>query len=307
MKFDSRLLSGVGVLAAVVETGSFVRAGEAIGITQSGVSRAVARLEDRIGVKLFQRTARSVALTEEGRQFYEAVSPLLSGIEDAAITAAGAASVVRGRLRVNVDGAFGGYVLAPAMSPFLEQHSALTVELGVRDRMGDLVAEGFDVAVRFGEPEPSALSSKLLLRTRVLTCASPEYVSRMGMPSTPHELAKDHQCVLLRDPTSGTPFSWEFHRGEERVVVNAHGGLVVNDTSALMGACLGGQAIAQPLELYARQYIRSGQLVQLVPDWADERFPLYMYYRPHKPLPAKVRVFLAYIEALTARINQDNS
>ena len=103
MTFDSRLLSGIEVLAAVVEAGSYVRAGETLGLTQSGVSRAVARLETRVGVRLFDRTARAIALTEEGRSFYQQVKPHLSGIEDAAIQAAGSAVAVRGRLRVNVD------------------------------------------------------------------------------------------------------------------------------------------------------------------------------------------------------------
>src|SRR5882757_2552477 len=111
MAFDGRLLSGIGVLAAVVEAGSFVRAAASLGITQSGVSRAVARLEERVGVRLFDRTARAVALTEEGRSFYQRVKPLLAGVEDAAIEAAGSATVVRGRLRVNVDPFFARVVL----------------------------------------------------------------------------------------------------------------------------------------------------------------------------------------------------
>lgn len=299
MAFDSRLLSGVGVLAAVVEAGSFVRAGEALNITQSGVSRAIARLEQRVGIRMFHRTARSVVLTEEGRRFFEEVAPHLAGIEEAAIEAAGATAAVRGRLRVNVDGAFGPYVLAPRLEPFLTRYPELTLELAVRDRMGDLTAEGFDVAVRFGEPEPSALVARLLLRTRVLTCAAPAYVARRGAPKTPAELEARHQCVLLRDPATGRPFLWEFHRGSERISVAAAGALMVNDTGALLGACLGGQGIAQPLALYADEYLRDGRLVQVLPDWADETFPLYAYHRSKTLVPAKVRVFLDYLVELT--------
>jgi DNA-binding transcriptional LysR family regulator len=301
MSFDSRLLSGVGVLAAVVEAGSFVRAGEALGITQSGVSRAIARLEQRVGIRIFHRTARSITLTDEGRQFYEEVSPHLSSIEDAAIKAGGSTATVRGRLRVNVDAAFGIHVLAPAIEPFLARYPDLNVELAVRDRMGDLVAEGFDVAIRFGEPEPSSLIARLLLRTRVLTCASPTYLARHGAPQRPEDLEAGHQCVLLRDPTTGRGFLWEFQKGKKIVSVAAHGSLMVNETGALLGACLGGQGIAQPLALYAEDYLRDGRLVQVLPDWADETFPLYIYHRSQNLMSARVRAFMDFVVELTKR------
>jgi DNA-binding transcriptional LysR family regulator len=123
----------------VVEAGSFVRAGEAIGLTQSAVSRAVARLEERVGVRLFLRTARSISLTDEGLRFYDSIAPHLAAIEDATIDAGISSTKVRGRLRVNVDAGIGQFVLTPRLQPFLAQHPDLSVEIAVRDRMGDLV------------------------------------------------------------------------------------------------------------------------------------------------------------------------
>jgi DNA-binding transcriptional LysR family regulator len=134
LAFHSRLLNGIEVLAAVVEAGSFVRAAESLGLTQSGVSRAVARLERRVGVRLFDRTARAIALTEEGRSFYQQVKPHLSGIEDAAIQAAGSAVAVRGRLRINVDPYFARLVLAPRVGKFLAAHPELSLEILGRER-----------------------------------------------------------------------------------------------------------------------------------------------------------------------------
>ncbi len=125
-----------------------------MGLTQPAISRAVARLEERVGIRIFNRTARAISLTDEGRQFYEAVAPLLAGIEDAAVSAGKNKGLVRGRLRVNVDGTFGHYVLAPRLGDFLDRYPELSVEVSVRDSMGDLVGEGIDVAVRFGAPEP---------------------------------------------------------------------------------------------------------------------------------------------------------
>src|SRR5882672_11007212 len=135
MGFDRRTLDGLGVLQAVVAAGSFVRAGETLGLTQSAVSRAVARLEDRVGVRLFRRTARSISLTDEGLRFYESVAPHLTAIQDATIEAGGSSAKVRGRLRVNVDAGIGQFVLTPRLQPFLAKHPDLSIEIVVRDRM----------------------------------------------------------------------------------------------------------------------------------------------------------------------------
>ncbi|PZQ49305.1 MAG: LysR family transcriptional regulator [Rhodovulum sulfidophilum] len=300
MSFDGRLLSGIGVVAAVVEAGGFARAGEALGLTQPAVSRAVARLEQRVGIRIFNRTARAISLTDEGRRFYEAVAPHLAGIEEATVSAAASRSVVRGRLRVNVDGAFGHFVLAPRIGAFLDRFPELSVEISVRDRIGDLVAEGFDVAIHFGEPELSSLKARLLLRTRVLTCASEAYLARHGIPRHPRDLAEGHRCVLIRDPATGRPFEWEFQRGAEAVPFAAGGRLMVNDTGSLLGACLGGAGIAQLLELYARDVLAERRLTKILPDWSDETFPLYAYHHAPNLVSAKLRAFLDFVGELTA-------
>lgn len=291
-------LDGLGVLSAVVDAGSFVAAGEALGLTQSAVSRAVARLEDRLGIRLFRRTARSISLTDEGRRFYASIAPHLAAIEDATIEASGDSAQVRGRLRVNVDEGIAQFVITPGLGPFLAAHPDLFVELAVRDRMGDLVRDGFDVSVRFGEPEPSALKARLLLRTRVVTCAAPSYLARRGLPRRPRDV-EAHPCVMMRDPATGSPFAWEFVRGEQVVPVNATGPLMVNGTGALLAACLAGHGITQLIELYVREHLADGRLVQVLPDWADETYPLYAYHHAAPRLPAKVRAFLDLIVALT--------
>src|SRR5271156_6006648 len=144
MPYDGRLLSGVTVLMAVIEAGSMARAAEGLGLTSSGVGRAVSRLEARIGVRLLERTTRTMTLTDEGRRFYEEVGPYLDGIEEAAMTAAGAAGAVRGRLRVNVDPFFSRLVLAHELAGFLATYRELRLELIMRDHVGDLVVDGFD-------------------------------------------------------------------------------------------------------------------------------------------------------------------
>jgi len=300
MALDGRLLSGVGVLASVVEAGNFVRAGEALGLTQSGVSRAIARLEARVGVRLLDRSPRSVRLTEEGRLFHAQVLPLLAGVADAADSAAGAAAVARGRLRVNVDAWFARLVLAPLLPELCTRFEELSLDILVSDRLGDLVAEGVDVAVRFGEPEASNLIARKLFETRILTCASPTYLALRGEPLVPGDLI-GHECLLFRDPATGRPFDWEFRRGREVVSAKVTGRIVVNDLATTIAACVAGQGIAQAFAFGLGTYIASGALKQVLADWAEEVFPLYAYHPSRHLPPKKVRAFIDFlIERLPA-------
>jgi len=301
------LLGGLDLVAAVVATGSFVRAGERVGLTQSGVSRAVARLEDQVGVRLFDRNARAVTLTDEGRRFHDQVAPLLGALADAVDNAAGSAGRVRGRLRVNVDAFFARYVLAPRLGAFLASYPELELEVIARvglpgrssgDAPGNLIADGFDIAVRFGEPQPSSLIARKLLASRIITCASPGYLARRGRPRHPRDLAGDHEAIMFVDPQAGRPFEWDFHQGRKRLTnVPVHGRLVVNDVATAVGACLAGHGIAQLMELGNRELVTSGALVELFPRWHDEMFPLYVLHPSRHLPPAKVRAFLDFVVA----------
>ncbi|WP_297298327.1 LysR family transcriptional regulator [uncultured Methylovirgula sp.] len=294
MGFDGRLLSGVGTFTAVVEAGNFARAGDMLGLTPSGVSRAIARLETQIGVRLFDRTPRAVTLTDEGRRFYTQVTPLLAGLDEAAAEAAGTTAAVRGRLRLNADPSFARLILAPRLPDFLARYPALSLEIIVRDRLGDLVAEGFDVAVRFGEPEPSRLIARKLLETRIVACAAPAYLARRGTPRHPRDL-ENHECLMFRDPATGRPFDWEFHKGREIVEVKTEGRLVFNDLPTKLVACIAGLGITQAVEFGLEDFVARGELVQVLPDWAEERYPLYAYYLSRHLPPAKVRAFLDFV------------
>src|SRR6201996_7149027 len=224
--FNERILNGISVFAAIVDAGTFAAAGETLGMSQPGVSRAIARLEARLKIRLFDRTTRSVALTDDGRRFFEHVMPHLAGLEEAAATASGGATAVRGRLRVNVDPIFSRLLLGPRLDAFLNAHPELELELLTRDRLGDMIAGGFDLAVRFGEPGSSSLVARKLLDTPVRTVAAPSYLKRRGRPATPQALASDaHTCIEFRDPETGRPFVWEFHRKRKRITVATRGRL----------------------------------------------------------------------------------
>jgi DNA-binding transcriptional LysR family regulator len=297
MAFDGRVISNVGVLAAVVEGGSFARAAEALGLSRSGVSRAVARLEARVGVRLLDRTTRAVALTDEGRRLYSEIAPLLTGIEDAVTVTSGSAVAVRGRLRVNVDAFFSRLLFAHHIPEFLSLYPDLTLELVAKDQLGDLVGEGFDIAVRFGHPPDSSLVSRKLLETRTIAVASPAYVAAHGRPTAPTDLAR-HACIQVRDSASGQPIDkWAFRRGGEVVEVRATGRLMVAEFGTMLGACLEGVGIARVKAIGVQRLIDRGELVELLPDWTGESFPLHALIPSRHLPPAKVRAFIDFVQS----------
>ncbi len=296
---DDRLLNGISVLAAVVEGGSFVRAATALGVSQPAVSRSIARLESRIGVRLLDRTTRSLVLTAEGRRLYEEISPLLSGIGEAVTIASGSSTTVRGRLRVNMDPLFSSLLLAPHLGRFLDRYPEVSLELLTRTELGDLAREGFDLAVRFIDPSPSSpLVARKLLETRVVTVAAPSYLKKHGRPAKPADLGS-HHCLQFRNPVTGQPFEWEFHRGNKTVPVDTTGRLLLTDARTLLTSCLAGVGVAQLLALAVQDLLDRGDLIDLFPDWPDERFPLYALYPSRHLPPAKLRAFLDFIFDLT--------
>ncbi|KJV35182.1 LysR family transcriptional regulator [Luteibacter yeojuensis] len=300
MPNDGRLLGNLSVLVSVVETGNFARAADALGLSPSGVSRAIGRLEAHLGVRLLQRTTRSVHLTDEGQRLVEQVGPLLTGIEEAAVSAAGDAQAVRGRLRVSLDPMFSRLVVAPKLAAFLAQHPQLEMEIVTRDELGDLIGEGIDVAVRFGVPEASSLVARKLLDTRVLTVAAPSYIAAHGAPRTPKDLAS-HDCIQFRDPATRRPYDWEFHRKGKVTTVATKGPLLVADSATMYGLCVAGTGIAQVLEVSVRDALDDGRLVELFPDHAEELFPLYAFYPSRRHAPPKVRAFVDFCVAIARR------
>jgi DNA-binding transcriptional LysR family regulator len=302
MPFDGRLLSGVTVLSAVIEAGTIARAADALGLTASAVSRAISRLEARVGVRLLERTTRSLSLTDEGRRFYERVGPHLAGIEEAAIEASGSAGIVRGRLRVNVDPFFSRIVLSSHIREFLEKYPQVSLELLMRDAVGDLGAGGFDLALRFGDPPNGSLVARKLVETRVLTVAAPAYVAEHGRPRHPSEVV-DHDCIGFYDAANQRPFDWEFRKGKEVLPVKVSARVLVSDVGAMLSACEAGAGIAQILQLGSSHLVESGALINLFPEWSGEMFPLYALFPSRQHQPAKVRSFIDFCLGVIAREN----
>lgn len=297
MSFDGRMLANINVLSAIVISGSFARAADVLGLSPSGVSRAVARLESSIGVRLFDRTTHSVKLTDEGRRLYEEIGPLLASIGDAVALTAGASVAVRGRLRVNVDSFFSRRMLAPHITQFLDRYPDLSLDLVAREQLGDLVAEGFDVAVRFGQPPSSSLVGRKLLETRTITVAAPAYIKKHGRPETPEDLA-DHECIQMRNTMTGLPLEWEYRSGRKIIAAKTSGRLLVTEAGTLLSACLAGAGIARIKAGGVQELIDQGLLVELLPNYAGEKYALYALY-PSRHLPAaKVQAFIDFVSEI---------
>lgn len=302
MQFDGSLMAELTILAAVAECRGFTRAADALGLSASGVSKAVSRLEKRMAVRLVERTTRSLVITDEGTRLLRTVVPLMTGIAEAAALASGGVQAVNGRLRVNVDPFFSRVMISAMLPAFLDRYPDVQLELIMRDDLGDLVADGFDLAIRFGAPPVGSFVGRCLFETKVLTVASLDYIQRFGHPKSPTDL-EAHRKILFYNATAKRAFQWEFHQKKKVVEVEATGPLLVSDVGTMLTACTEGGGIAQVLELGTEELIASGKLINLFPEWSDEKFPLYAIYPSRRHLPAKIRAFIEFCEeSLSSRI-----
>lgn len=293
MLFDGRIIAGITVFVAVARTGSYARAGESLGMSASGVGKAIGRLEERTGLRLFDRNARALKLTDRGRTFLEEATPMLEALGRIAMPAG--PNDVRGRLRISTDGALGPNVLIPVLPDFLTEHPRVKLDVLVRDRIDNLLAEGFDVALRFGEPDARGLDKQLLFHSRVLTCASPDYLERHGEPGHPTEL-DTHRCVRLIDDVTGKPHVWNLidEAGEQHVIA-AECGLTVNDAASLVAAAESGHGVVRLLDVVAEAPLRTGALVEILPEWNLLRWPAYLYAPDEIHRSPALEAFMAFV------------
>jgi DNA-binding transcriptional LysR family regulator len=216
----------------------------------------------------------------------------------------GSAVAVRGRLRVNVDAFFSSLLFTPHLAEFLSLYPALSLELIARDQLGDLVGEGFDIAVRFGTPPDSSLVARKLLETRTITVAAPAYLRVHGRPVAPADLV-GHACIQVRDSLTGQPIEkWQFRRKDKVVDVKIAGRLMVAEFGTMLGACANGVGIARVKAIGVQHLIDDGALVEVLSDWAGETYLLYALY-PSRHLPAaKVRAFIDFVQTRLARVDR---
>lgn len=291
-------LQTMRAFAAVVEAGSFTAAAEQLRLTKGVVSKQVSQLEGRLGVRLLNRTTRSVSLTEFGQAYYERVSRILTDIEDLESAAQERQTEPRGRLRLTAPQVFGEMFVAPVARRYLEMYAEVNVELILADRYVSLVEEGFDLAIRIAEPPDSSLIARKIRPVKLITCAAPEYLARRGTPKSPRDL-RDHDCVI--DLNGRTPRAWRYRVGGEPLIVNVNGRAAVNSAAAARGMALEGLGVALIPDFVVAQDLEAGRLADLFPENHAYDTAVYAIYPHARHLAPKVRRF---IDLLTERLKE---
>jgi len=293
-KFD--YLGDVEVFIAVVEHGSFTAAAVALSTTPSVLSRAVTRLEARLGRQMLQRTTRRVGPTEAGRVYLEQARSAFSLLDDAERDGRGQEGDLTGRVRLSVPTTYGHYRLPPLLARFTQQYPRVQVELNITNRNVDLIAEGFDLAIRLGQLPDSGLVSRKLEDAALLLVASPDYLHRRGKPQTLEELQR-HQCLPFIMPRTGRIAPWVFR--DEGLDIDWLPGSTIeisDDVLGVVSLAEQGMGICQSYEFIVRDRIQRGQLVEVLPHLRGRTRPFSVLFAPHRRQSAATR---AMIDLLT--------
>lgn len=288
-------LSNLESFVRSAEAGSFSAAARRLGLTAAAVSRNVARLETRLGLRLFHRSTRHLTLTESGERFFREAGAGMEALERALANVSVAASQPSGTLKLSMSPSFGADYIVPLLPEFMARFPAVVLDLHLENRPVDLIQEGFDAAIGGGFELPSGVVARVLARAHVVAVASPAYVARAGKPRVPSDLI-EHDGIVLRSPSSGRIRAWPLrNRAGEHAVVELRTRVVINDPESVCRCALLGLGIAFIATMNAVQHLRSGALVRLLPDWHADIGPISLYFSGRKQLPAKTRVFVDYI------------
>lgn len=295
-------LTDLQTFAVVARLRSFRRAAVELNVSPSALSHAMRNLETRLGLRLLQRTTRSVAPTEAGERLLARLSPALLDIESALDEVNTFRDSPLGTLRINAPKAAVELVLAPLVTRFLSAHPGMRVELVADDAFVDIVAEGFDAGVRFGESlQQDMVAVPLGPPQDFVVVASPGYLAAHGRPEHPSDL-QQHACIRIRFP-SGAFYRWEFARGAEQLEVEVDGPLATGEMCAILRAAEDGLGVAFTYTQYAAPGLASGQLVKVLEDWTAPAARLFLYYPSRKLMPAGLRAFIEMLREWDSSIS----
>lgn len=278
---------------AVVDRASFARAADHLGLSRSALSQTIRQLESRLGVRLLNRTTRSVSPTEAGRRLHERIAPMLRDMDQAVAEAVGANARAAGTLRINTLSMAAKKVIAPRLGRFALTHPDVVLDIVIDDGLTDIAGEGFDAGIRVGgRLQKDMVAVRLTPDIELLAVASPEYLARHGEPKTPADLS-DHACIHWRFPGSGKVAGWEFSKHGKRAEYVGEGALIANHQDIVVPAALQGLGI-----LYAynddgiAEALRDGRLRRVLADWSPTVPGLYLYYSSRRYLRPALRAFI---------------
>ena len=281
----------INAFAAVADAKSFTQAARRLGVSSAQVSKLVARLENRLGARLLNRTTRDVSLTDTGRAYLERARTLLedfAALESLVRDADGP----KGLLKVSAPMSFGSNQLTPALLDFAAAYPEVSLEVSQTDRMVNLVEEGFDVAVRIGQLADSSLIARRLAPVRIVTCAAPAYLHAAGAPAEPQDLA-GHECII--DTNMREPFVWTYGQGSQAHEVRVHGRLRFAGADACVAAARRGLGVASTPAFAAADDLRAGRLIPLLCAWEPQLIHVHAVYPHARHLAAKVRAFVDFL------------
>ena len=284
-------LDEIAAFAAVADARSFTQGARRLGVSSAQISKLVARLEDRLGARLLNRTTRDVSLTDTGRAYLDRARGLLEDFE-ALESSVREEDGPRGTLRISAPVAFGAKQLDPALLDFAEAYPEVALEVFYADRMVNLVDEGFDVGVRIGQLEDSSLIARKLAPVRLVTCASPAYLQAHGSPQTPAELA-GHRTII--DLNARDPYVWGFGAGGECMETRVQGRLRFASAEACLEAAERGLGIARAPAFVAAERLRAGTLVPLLCGYEPETLHVHAVYPHARHLAPKVRALVDFL------------
>jgi len=284
---------GWAIFAKVVDDGSFAKAADSLGMSQPTVSKAVARLEKRLGTSLFYRTSRQLSLTPTGQTAMEhATRILLAGRTAEAEVATQAASAC-GTVRITAPMSFGLKYLAPLISEFLDLYPGVDIDLALNDRVVDLIAGSFDIAIRIAQLPDSSMRSRRLCAVRRPLVAAPSYFERYGRPAHPREL-KDHACLIYTNLAN--PDQWRFlHETDGECTVAVTGPVKTNNADVILPALLDGKGLALQPEFIVWEQLERGELEEVLPDWRIAQIYLNLVTPPGRLRPARVQLLLDFL------------
>jgi DNA-binding transcriptional LysR family regulator len=285
-------IQAMRVFVRVVESGNFTRAADSLDLPKGTVTKQIQSLEERVRVKLLNRTTRRVTVTPDGAAYFERAARLLNDFDDLEASMVNTQAGPQGRLRVDVGTSAAQKLIIPQLHSFCDLYPDIQVDLGVSDRPVDLIGDNVDCVIRAGEITDQSLVARRIGSLPFVTVASPAYLKRYGTPQHPSELEKRHHVVGFFAGNSRRLYPHEFVKDGERLELNTHYRLAVNDSSAHLTSVLEGFGVSQVVTFMAAPHIERGELVQILPEWTREPLPVHVVYPPNRHLSPKVRVFV---------------
>lgn len=284
------------IFTRVAELASFTQAADALGLPKASVSTAVQQLEAALGTRLLHRTTRKVQPTQDGQAFYERCKDLLADVDEVqTMFHQQGAQTLRGRVRIDMSTSMARHAVIPRLPELLAQHPLLELEISSTERRVDLVREGFDCVLRSGAVGDSSLVARPLGAMRMVNCASRAYLQQRGMPQGPADLAA-HHLVHYTNTLGAKPDAFEYEDATgARVLVPMQGAVTVNNAEAYVAACMAGLGIIQVPCVGVREVLRSGQLVELLPQHVAPPMPLTLVYANRRNLSQRVRVVMDWL------------